>query len=61
MLLDARPLHVVLAYGVFRRYPVLSSRDHAHRIERPVCVCPDLPHPFCKTVTCCCDHGIGAQ
>jgi len=51
-LLDGRPLRLV------RRYPV-PSRDQA-RIRAGKCVCPDWPHPFCRTVTCRCDHGIGA-
>jgi hypothetical protein len=56
--LDARPLRLVLAYGVLKRYPV-HSRNRAQPKPTP-CVCPDYPHPFCATVTCRCDHGIGA-
>jgi hypothetical protein len=49
---DARPLRLV------RHFPV-RSRDRG-RLKPEACVCPDWPHPFCRTVTCRCDHGFGA-
>lgn len=58
-LLDARHLHPVRAYGFRRRYPV-PSRDQASLKPQP-CMCPDYPHPVCLTITCRCDHGIGAE
>lgn len=52
-LIDARPLRLIGRYRI-------RIGDHARRKSEP-CRCDLAPHPFCWSVTCRCDHGIGAR
>lgn len=48
--LDARSLKLIPPFHV-------TLRNQA-RLKPGPCLCELVPHPFCRVVTCRCDHGI---